>query len=153
MSHVSPNSELDCAGLEFFRGRRPANPARVLLARMFGNRPLLLGRATRIQLADAFRKRPYVLRIELPTPLRRAPSNQTTSLGIRQAFPLSARKRFFVDQHALSLIALSRPAKADDSRTQCRVTTSSASKCGISTLEEHQVIEVGAAQAKGPLSL
>jgi len=150
---VSSNSEIDRAGLECFRGRRPANPARVLLTRVFGNRSLLLGRATGIQLADALRKRPHVLRIVLPTPVRRALPNQGTSLAVRQAFPLRPRKPCFVDQHALSLIALPRPAEADDESTQCRVATGSAGERGISTLKEHEMIEVGAGQAKGPVSL
>lgn len=153
MPYVSPHREIDGLRLKLFGCSRTTDPARVLLARVFGHRLLLLGRAPGKEFPYALRERPDVFRIQFLTTFSRTLPSPLTSLGVGQAVPFRSRERLFFDQHALPLVALARTAKANHHRPERRVAVGSSSERGISTSEKHQVIEIGARQAVRSLRL
>ena len=153
VSDVSANGEFDRTGLQLFRRRRPANAARVFLAGVLGDCLLPLDGAAGEQIAHAPCERGEILGIVRLTPFSRALSSQSTSLGVGEAFLFRPHERVLFDQHTLSLVALAGTAEAHHHGLKRRVSAGSSSERGISTLEEHQVIEIGATQAERPFHL
>jgi hypothetical protein len=68
--------------------------------------------APREKIADALGERGDIPGIVLLTPFSRSLANQSTSLGVGQAFLLRPRERLLFDQHTLSLVVLAGTAKA-----------------------------------------
>ena len=69
-------------------------------------------------------------------------------LGIRQAFLFGLSQCCWLDQHALSLIALALPRPFNHHRLQDRGATGSARQGGIATRQVLQVVEVSTRQAE-----
>ncbi|OFW22699.1 MAG: hypothetical protein A3H97_06635 [Acidobacteria bacterium RIFCSPLOWO2_02_FULL_65_29] len=153
MPYVSSHRQIDGLRLELFGCRRAPDPTRVLLARMFGNCLLLLGRAPWKQFPDAPRERLDVCRIQFLTTFGRAIPSQSPRLGVGQAFSLRSRERLFFDQYALPLIALARTAEANHHGPERRVAAGASCERGISASKKHQMIEIGARQAERPILL
>jgi hypothetical protein len=84
MSYMRSNRKLDGAGLEVPGCGRTANAVRVLLARVFSNRLLLLVRTAWKQFADPSREPFNVLGVERLTPLGGAFSSEFPRRGVRR---------------------------------------------------------------------
>lgn len=150
---VSPNGKIDRSRLKLSRRGRPADSARILLAGVLGNCPLLLDWATGEHLAYAPRERGDVGGIVHLTPFNRTLPSQSTSLGVGQAFLFGSLERGFFDEHTLTLVAPAGTAEAHNHSMQRRVPFGAASQRGVSTLEENEMIEIGTPQAKRPFPL
>lgn len=109
---VSSNGKIDRACLKLLRRRRPADSARVFLAGVLGDCPLLLDGAPGKQIAHALGERGEILGIVRLTPFSRALPSQSTSLGVGQAFLFRPPEGLLFDQHTLSLVALAGTAEA-----------------------------------------
>jgi hypothetical protein len=120
---------------------------------MLGNRPLLLDRTARKQLAYTLREGPHAFGVVFLAPFSGTLSSQSTGLGVRQTLPFRPREPFFFDQHTLPLVALPRAAEAHDDGAQRRVAAGSTGESGVPTPKKHEVIEIGAREAERPLSL
>jgi len=70
--NVRPHGKFGRVGLELLTRRRPANAARMLLARVFGNGPSLVIGTPGKQFSDALCERVHVRDIECLTPFSRA---------------------------------------------------------------------------------
>ena len=82
VAYVGSNSELDRLGLKVFGLGGTANPTRVLLTRVFGNRLLLCGGALGKQLSHAPRERLHVFGVQLLTAVSCPLPGQPTSLDV-----------------------------------------------------------------------
>ena len=142
---MSPHCQSDGGRLKLFGRSSTTNPAGVLLAGVFSNRSLLVGRTPRKQFPYAVRERPDVFHIKFLPTFGRAFPSQSTSLGVGQALQFGSRERLFFDQHTLPLVALARTAETNDHCAKRRVAAASPSdRGGISTSKKHQMIEIGA---------
>ncbi len=120
----------------------------MLLARVLGDRSLLVARTPRKQLAHAPRELPDVLGIEFLTSFGGPLTRQVPGLGIRKALFFRPRQGRFLDQHTLPLVPLPRTAKPHDHGTEGRVPGGSSRERGITTGQEHEMIEIGTPEAQ-----
>jgi hypothetical protein len=127
--------QFNCPRLKLFRCRRPANPTRILLARVFCNLPLFASWTLGPQFAHALRKPIHVCGIQFLSPFGGALPHALTSLCVRQTFLLRTRQRLFFDKHTLPLVPFAAPAEAHDHRMQRRVAARAPRQRGISSLE------------------
>ena len=141
MADVRADRKLDRGPVEFSGGSRPAHPAGIFLARMFGD-DLALGRRTVWkEIADALGKLNDVALVLLGTMLRCFPASALAFGGIGLAFALRAFERCTLDQHALTLIPSSTPAEPDDDRMLLRMLGSPARERRVSPGQEHEMID------------
>jgi len=150
VSYVCANGQFDRTRLKLLGGSRAADPTRVLLARMLGNRPLLVTWTPGKQLAHAPRELLDVLGIELLTPFGGTLANQLPGLGIRQTFLFRPCERRFLYQHTLPLVPLPRTAETDDDGTEGRIPARSSRERRIATRQEHEMIEIRTREAQRP---
>ena len=148
--YVSPHGEVHGVRLKLFGRSRPSDPARILLAGMFGNGLLLLYWASGKEFPDTPCERLDVFDVQFLTTFGRTFPTEPAGLGVGQAFAFGPRERLFFDQHPLSFVALSRTTKPDHHRPEHRVAAGAASQCGVPALEEHKLVEVGTRQAERP---
>jgi hypothetical protein len=153
MSYMRSNRKLDGACLEVSGCGRTTNPVRVLLARVFSNRLLLLLRTTWKQFADASREPIDVLGVERLTPLGSALSSEFPGCGVRQTFLFCPCERRLFHQHTLALVALPRTTEADHHRAQCRMPAGAPGQGGIPTWQEHEMIQIGTCETQGAFRL
>jgi len=118
---------------------------------VFGNRLSLVDRTAGKPFPDAVRERMDVFHIQFLPTLGGAIPSQSTSLAVGQAFPFGSRERLFFDQHTLPLVALARTAETNHDGPERRVAAGAPSERSISTAKKHQVIEIGACEAKRSL--
>jgi hypothetical protein len=147
------NRKLDGARLEVPGCGRTTNAVRVHLARVFGNRLLLLVRTTWKQFADASREPINVLGVERLTPLGGAFSSELPGRGVRQTFLFRPCERRLFHQHTLALVALPRTTEADHHRAQCRISAGASGQGGIPTWQEHKMIQIGTCETQGAFRL
>jgi hypothetical protein len=153
MPNVGAYRQFDCLRVELFGRRGATNPARVLLTCVFGNRALLVGRASGKQFADVMRKGLNIFRIEFLATFSRALPSPSTSLGVGQTFLFGTRKRLLFDQDTLPFVPSSRAAEPNHHCPECRVPDGASRERGVSTFKEHQMIEISAGQAERSLGL
>src|SRR5439155_24688221 len=128
---------------------RTTNPVRVLLARVFSNRLLLLVRTAWKQFADASREPIDVLGVERLTPLGGAFSSELPGRGVRQTFLFCPCERRLFHQYTLALVALPRTTEADHHRAQSRISAGASGQGGIPTWQEHEMIQIGTGETQG----
>jgi hypothetical protein len=125
----------------------------MLLARVFGNRLLLLVGTPGKELSDTPRERTHIRGIELSTPFGRPLPRTLTGISIREAFLFRPRQRFFFDEHTLSFVAFACATETDDDGAERRVAACASGERGVAPLEKHQMIEISARQTQWPFCL
>ena len=150
VTYVSSHGEIHVVRLKLFRRSRPSDPARILLAGMFGNGLLLLYGASGKQFPYTPRERPDVFDVQFLTTFGCTFASEPSGLVVGQAFLFGPRERLFFDQHPLSLVALSRTTKPNHNRPERRVAAGSTGQRSISAPEENKLVEVGTRQAESP---
>jgi|SRR5262245_12891716 len=141
MADVRADRKLDRGPVEFSGSSRPAHPAGILLARMFGDNLALSRRAIWKEIADALGKLNYVALVLLGTMLRCFLANALAFGGIGLAFTLRAFERRMLNQHALALISSSTPAEPDDDRMPLRMPGGPPRERRVSPGQEHEMID------------
>ncbi len=97
------------------------------------------------------RKLLEVLVLELLLSFPRSCPSPLTDLGVGDTLRLRLLDGGLFDQEALALVPLARTTPSDNHRAQPGVLAGSSGQRGIPRREEHQVVEVGAAEAEGLL--
>jgi len=118
MANMGPDREFDGLGIEPACGGRTADPARVLSARVLGNRVALRSRAAGKRVAQPLGKLAHVALIEFLPTLRCSLTGALAGRSIGQALLLRPLERRFFNQQSLTLVPLSRPTEPDDHRTE-----------------------------------
>src|SRR2546430_2119876 len=121
MADMGADRQRDDFGIKLERGSRPAHPAGIFLAGMFGDDLTLGNRAARKELAHAPGKLGDVARVLFGATLCRPLAGVLPLGGVGFAFALRAFERRTLDQHALTLVPPSTPAEPDDDRMPLRV--------------------------------
>jgi len=151
--HVRTDREVDRVALESLRGRRSPNSARVLRARMLGDRDRLGVRTRRVQLTGAPSEVRTVLHVDGGLALRAAFPCASSRVRVGQTLDLRPRKRLLLHEDALPFVALTRTTEADDDRTQPRVSARATCERRVAAREVGEMRQIGARQAERTLTL
>ncbi len=125
-------------------GGRTTDPAAVFGARVFGYGRRRLGRASGIELANAFCKLLDVGEVQFRPALRLTHSTLRPGALICQTFDFGLCQSRFLDQESLAFVTLSGLAPLQDNGRESGVLSRTASQCGVAGGEKDEMVEVRA---------
>jgi hypothetical protein len=117
---------------------------------VFGNRCSFVTRTPRKSFGDALRELLDIPGLEVLTPFLGAHASRLSYVRIRKALVFGAHKSSLLDQHTLSFVPLARTAEPDDYSLERRVLARSPGERRIATLQEHEMVEIGAGETHWP---
>jgi hypothetical protein len=128
--------------VEALRSGRPSDPPAIFLARVNRDSVSAIARAARVQLANAIGEALDEIGVDLATALCLALPTPGSRIGILQALSLGLLERLFLDEYALTLITLSRPAPFQHDGSKRRVLGGATRECRVPRWEKDEMIEI-----------
>lgn len=151
VADAGEDGQSDRLGIEAFGGGGSADPARVLPAGVLGDSACLVLRAPRVEVGNVSCEFSDEDSVDLGSPDGRLPAALRSLLGVGAALLLRSLEGFFLNEDALALVALSGPGPLHDHGPQAGVLAGAARQCSIAPRQVHEVVEIRALEALGPV--
>jgi hypothetical protein len=145
---IIPYASVHCLVIEAFSGSRASDASAVLLARVRSNLLRPIGRAARVELANACREPRHERSVQFGAPFRLALATPGPRLRVVQALGFGTLEGLFFDQQSLAFVPLACAAPLQHDGGERGLFLSPPRECRIARREEREMVEIRAAETK-----